>query len=330
MPFWAAFGAVAALSAAAMAASAVPAFRPVIGIWLPYAAIVIFLAGFARRTWLWARAPVPFRIPTTAGQQRSLGWVKPGRLESPSSTTGVVGRMALEVLLFRSLFRNNQPELRPGPRVTHAEAKWLWLGALAFHWSLAIVVLRHLRFFLEPVPTFVTALARVDGFFEIGVPEVFVTDVGIAAALAYLLTRRLRDPLLRYLSQFSDHFALLLLGAIVTTGLLLRHLTKTDLPAVKASALGLVTFAPAVPANAGTVFFAHLALVAVLLAYFPFSKLLHAPGVLLSPTRNQANDSRGRRHVNPWNAPVPVHGYAEWEDEFREKMRASGLPLEKG
>jgi nitrate reductase gamma subunit len=330
MPFWAALGAVAALSAAAMAASAVPALRPFLAIWLPYAAIVTFLAGLARRTWLWARAPEPFRIPTTAGQQRSLAWITPGRLESPSSAAGVAGRMALEVLCFRSLFRNTRSELRPGPRVTHAEAKWLWLGALAFHWSLAIALARHLRFFLEPVPAFVTALARADGFFEVGMPEVLLTDVVISVGLGYLLVRRLRDPLLRYISQVSDYFALLLCGAIVATGLLMRHATKTDLPAIKASALGLVTFAPTVPAAAGLVFFVHLALVAVLLGYFPFSKLLHAPGILLSPTRNQANDSRRRRHVNPWNPPVPVHGYAAWEDEYREKMRASGLPLERG
>jgi nitrate reductase gamma subunit len=86
MPFWAALGAVAALSAAAMAASAVPALRPVLAIWLPYAAIVLFLAGLTRRTWLWARAPEPFRIPTTAGQQRSLAWIAPGRSRARRAT----------------------------------------------------------------------------------------------------------------------------------------------------------------------------------------------------------------------------------------------------
>jgi hypothetical protein len=36
-----------------------------------------------------------------------------------------------------------------------------------------------------------------------------------------------------------------------------------------------------------------------------------------------------RRHINPWNAPVKVHTYAEYEDEFRAKMKAVGLPVEK-
>jgi hypothetical protein len=35
------------------------------------------------------------------------------------------------------------------------------------------------------------------------------------------------------------------------------------------------------------------------------------------------------RHVNPWNYPVDVHTYAEYEDDFREKMVEAGLPVDK-
>ena len=59
------------------------------------------------------------------------------------------------------------------------------------------------------------------------------------------------------------------------------------------------------------------------------TKMVHAAGMWLSPTRNQANDGRRRRHVNPWNAPAPFHTYEEWEDEFREKLQAAGLPIER-
>ena len=69
--------------------------------------------------------------------------------------------------------------------------------------------------------------------------------------------------------------------------------------------------------------------VCVLLAYFPFSKLMHLGGVFLSPTRNMANTTRMVRHINPWNAPVPLHTYEEYEDEFREKMIEAGLPVDK-
>ncbi len=76
-------------------------------------------------------------------------------------------------------------------------------------------------------------------------------------------------------------------------------------------------------------FFGHLLLVCVLIAYLPFSKLMHMIGVFLSPTRNLANNNRAVRHVNPWDYPVKVHTYEEYEDEFRDKMKAAGVPVEK-
>jgi hypothetical protein len=52
-------------------------------------------------------------------------------------------------------------------------------------------------------------------------------------------------------------------------------------------------------------------------------------GVFLSPTRNLANNNRSVRHVNPWNYPVKVHTYEEYEEEFREFMKDAGIPVEK-
>jgi hypothetical protein len=42
-----------------------------------------------------------------------------------------------------------------------------------------------------------------------------------------------------------------------------------------------------------------------------------------------ANSNRVRRHINPWNPAIEGHSYAEWEDEFRDKLKASGYALEK-
>ena len=105
--------------------------------------------------------------------------------------------------------------------------------------------------------------------------------------------------------------------------------SQVDLINVKELAIGLFTFQPVIPQGIGVIFFIHLFLVSSLIAYFPFSKLLHMPGIFLSPTRNLANNSRMKRHVNPWNSPVRVHTYEEYEDEFREKMKEAGLPVEK-
>jgi nitrate reductase gamma subunit len=339
--------AVLALAGLAAFGGMVQATRPIVAVALPAAAFIVFAAGILVRVTRWALAPEPFRIPVTCGQQKSLPWIKSSWIENPSRRAGVMVRMALEVLVFRSLFRHtrsswtSEPVVladgsaaggdgdRDGrPRLVDREQKWLWLAALAFHWSMLVVVLRHLRFFAEPVPSIAAALASADGFFQMGSPTLFLTDVTVFAGLGYLLLRRLCDAQVRFISLFQDYFALYLLLAIAGTGVLMRYVVRQDVIAAKQLAMGLVSLAPVVPAGTGVLLAVHLCLVSVLLAYLPFSKLVHFAGVVLSPTRNLANTSRMRRHVNPWNAPVGVHTYEEWEDEFRDKIRAAGLPVE--
>jgi nitrate reductase gamma subunit len=298
------------------------------GVILPYAAFIAFLAGVFYRVVNWAAVPVPFRIPTTCGQQKSLPWIKNNYLESPYNTAGVLGRMALEVLLFRSLFRNTKVQLA-GSRAVYGGAKWLWLAGLAFHWSFLLILLRHFRFFSEPVLPFVGLLAGVDGFFTVSVPTVFFTDVALLLAVTYLFLRRAFIPQLRYISLASDYFPLFLILGVALSGFLMRHLYKVDLLKVKELAMGWVSFSPVIPEGIGLSFYIHLFLVSALLIYFPMSKLMHMGGVFLSPTRNLANNNRMKRHVNPWNYPVKVHTYQEYEDEFRDKMKAAGIPVEK-
>lgn len=299
------------------------------GIVLPYAALAVFLIGMVYRVLLWAGAPVPFHIPTVCGQQRSHPWLRRDPLGSPSGTLETVGRMAGEILLFRSLFRNTRVGLTPAERVTYRSDKLLWLGALAFHWSFLLIFLRHLRFFLEPTPGIVHFLEAADGFFQLTVPTFLLSNAAIVLALLYLLGRRLLNAQVRYISLPSDYLALFLLLGVVASGITMRYLTKVDLVHVKELSLGLATFRPVLPDGIGLPFFFHIALVSLLFLYFPFSKLVHMGGVFLSPTRNLANDSRRRRHVNPWNPDVEVHTYAQWEEEFRDKLAASGIPLDR-
>jgi len=299
------------------------------GIIFPYLAVAAFLFGIIYRVIKWAKSPVPFHITTVAGQQKSLSWIKNSKLDSPHSTLGVVGRMALEILLFRSLFRNTKAELKDGPALVYGSSKYLWLGALVFHWSFLVIVLRHFRYFTEPIPSFVLFLQNYDGLFQIGLPVLYITNVAILATLTFLFLRRLTDSKLKYISLASDYFPLFLIISIAVTGILMRYFTKVDIVSVKELAVGLFSFNPVIPQGIGIMFYIHLFLVSVLLAYFPFSKLLHMPGVFLSPTRNLANNSRMKRHINPWNKPVRIHTYEEYEDEFRDKMKAAGLPLDK-
>ncbi len=299
------------------------------GVALPMAAAVVFLAGFVWRIMGWAKSPVPFRIPTTGGQQRSLDWIKPARLDSPYTTTGTVGRMILEVLTFRSLFRNTKAELKDGPRLVYWSSKWLWLFALLFHYCFLVIFIRHFRLFLEPVPFGITLVETLDGLMQIGVPRFYITDALIVAALLFLLCRRLFDKKLRYISLPADYLPLLLLLGLVGTGICMRYLGKADIASVKVFTMGLVTFHPTIPEGGLPVlFFMHLCFLSTLLIYFPFSKLMHMGGVFLSPTRNLPNNSRAVRHINPWNPPKKYHTYAEYEDDFRDLMDEAGLPLE--
>jgi nitrate reductase gamma subunit len=310
----------------------------VFGIIFPYLAIITFSVGAISRVMGWARSAVPFCIPTTGGQQKSLPWIKQAKIDNPSSKSAVVVRMIFEVLLFRSLFRNTRMKLKEGPQITYNLEIFLWLGALAFHYSFFVVVVRHLRLFTEPVPFFVTLLENVDGFFrmeilydaiQFGVPGIYLSGLVLLAAVTYLFLRRLFIAQVRYVSLAADFFPLFLIMGIAFTGILMRYFTKTHLVAAKELAMGLVTFHPHIPEGVGGVFYVHLFFVCILLAYFPFSKLMHLGGIFLSPTRNMAANTREFRHINPWNYPVPVHTYQEYEDEFREKMIEAGLPVDK-
>jgi len=300
------------------------------GVVIPYAALGIFLLGVIYRVVKWGSSPVPFRIPTTCGQQKSLPWIKQNKIENPSGSLGVIVRMALEVLVFRSLFRNLKTELKEG-KVVYGWEKWLWMAGLAFHWSFLIILVRHLRFFMENVPPLLKTIESLDSFLQVGVPLFYITDAVILVAVTYLFFRRVYIPQIKYISLAADYFPLFLILGIAVTGVLMRYFFKVHIVGVKVLAMGLINFKPdpKILNEIGVLFYIHLFLISILFAYFPFSKLMHLGGVFLSPTRNLANNSREVRHINPWNYPVHVHTYEEYENDFRDKMKAAGLPVEK-
>ncbi|MBW2408496.1 MAG: sulfate reduction electron transfer complex DsrMKJOP subunit DsrM [Deltaproteobacteria bacterium] len=310
----------------------------VFGIIIPYLAVLVFIVGFILKITNWSRSAVPFRIPTTGGQQKSLPWVEHSKFDSPATRWQVVVRMALEILTFRSLFRNTRMRLKEGSRVSYQLEIFLWVGALAFHYAFLTVAIRHMRFFTEPVPFFVQLLENVDSFFrmeflfpqfQFGLPGVYLSGLVLLVAVVYLFSRRIFVAQVKYISLASDYFPLFLIFGIAFTGILMRYVIKIDVAAAKELTMGLVTFRPTIPDGVGTVFYVHLFFVSILLAYFPFSKLMHLGGIFLSPTRNLTTDTRAKRHINPWNYPVPVHTYEEYEDEFRDKMVEAGLPVDK-
>jgi len=226
-----------------------------------YFAAAVLAAGLVVRIVGYARTPAPLKIPTTP---------------APTTTGGVALRMVREVVFFESLFKGNL---------------WTWAFGWLFHASLALVLVRHLRYFTEPVWTWVT-LAQPFGMYA-----AFTMAIGLAG----LWARRFLVDRVRYISTKSDHLMLAMLLAIALSGLSLKYLFHTDIVAVKAFFLGLMMF-DWQPLPASGALYVHLLLVAALMIVFPFSKLLHAPGLFFSPSRNQADDPRESRHLAPWAA----------------------------
>ncbi len=300
------------------------------GIVIPYLAITIFIVGFIRKVVYWAKSPVPFRIPTTCGQANSLPWIKQNKIECPSTTSGVLKRMFLEVFLFRSLFRNTRATISDGPKLRYRSSKSLWLFALMFHYAFLVIIVRHMRLFTDPMPFFVPILEFLDGSLQIGTPPVYISDLIILLGLLLLFSRRIFLPKIKYISLPADYFPLFLIFAIASTGCTMRFWDRVDVVNIKHLAVGLASFHPAIIGPINPLFYVHIFLVSTLLVYFPFSKLMHMGGVFMSPTRNLANNSRMVRHINPWNDPaLTPHSYAAYEDDFREVMVEANIPVDK-
>ncbi len=228
---------------------------------LYYVAAIILIGGLAYRVYEYAKTPAPLNIPTTP---------------APTTAMGVRMRMFREVAFFESLFKSN---------------KWIWVFGYLFHVGLALVLLRHIRYFQEPVWFWVEFIQ----------PFGMYASIAMVVGLAGLWARRFLVDRVRYISTPSDHLMLALLIAIALSGMMMTFVSHTDIVQLKAFAHGLVTFNWQ-PLPSDGPLLVHLFLVAVLMIIFPISKLLHVPGVFFSPTRNQVDNPRERRHIAPWAA----------------------------
>ncbi len=228
-----------------------------------YAATLLLVVGLALRIKLYASTPAPLKIPT---------------MPAPLTKSGAAFRIFKEVAFFESLFKSN---------------RWIWVFAVLFHAGLALVLLRHVRYFQADVWTIITLIQ----------PFGIYGGMAMVAGLLGLWARRLVQERIRYITGPSDHLMLALLVVIGVTGLGMKYVMHTDIVAVKAYFLGLLRFniqdLPTDP-----LLLIHLGAVAILMIVFPFSKLLHAPGVFFSPSRNQVDDPREKRHLAPWAAPM--------------------------
>ena len=224
-----------------------------------YVATLILFIGLAYRIYEYSIIPSPLKIPTPP---------------APKTKSGVVIRLFREVVFFESLF---------------SATKWTWLFGWLFHFGLFLDMLRHLRYFIDPVWLWVVI---IQPFGKYGSILMFVGLVG-------LLTRRIIVDRVRYISSPSDHLMLVLLLSITTTGMAMSFYLGADVISVKSFFIGLMTFnIQNIPSD--VVLVSHLIMVASLMIIFPYSKLLHAPGLFFSPSRNQVDNAREKRHVAKW------------------------------
>jgi len=193
---------------------------------------------------------------------------------APTTKTGVALRMLREVVFFESLFKGN---------------KWTWVFGWIFHFGLFLVTLRHLRYFIDPV------------WLPIRLVQPFGIYGGMAmvVGLAGLWARRFLVDRVRYISSTTDHLMLALLVLLGLSGLAMTYVVHVDVVAVKLFFRGLLSFDLS-PLPADPLLFLHLFLVAILMIVFPFSKLLHVPGLFFSPSRNQVDNPREARHIADW------------------------------
>ena len=245
---------------------------------LPYIAAGLFVWGLWMNIRRWRRAADPFKIPLTP---------------SPDSRGGIIRRVAREIFFFETVRRNSFPR---------------WIAVLAVHYGLLLVLLGHLRYFVQPVPEVLAILA--------GGPKRAAGAV-FFVGLIIMLGRRLISRPMIYLSKAEDYLALGLVLAVAGTGLYVRGGWPADLVDVKSLGLGLVLLHPYIPESPG-LFGLHFFLALLLLAYLPFSKFMHAAGLIFSPILTQLDDAPLRRHVKPLETPpaeeaIRLRGRRSWQ-----------------
>ncbi len=219
----------------------------------PYIALLVFVGGIAYQIYRW------FKKPPVAGHLSLF--------PRPKGRLGRVLDMLVDMFTLKGLFRVNKP---------------LWIGGFFMHLGLLLLLTGHVRAFTDYY-----FLWDLLGWGD-EQTEVFSAVAGTIAGLLfmiplfYLLARRFSGAV-KWLSTPEDYFALVLLLGIAITGNHMRFVLHVDSHEIRNFFHGLASFDwQPVPRSAGTSFFYHFAFVQLLMVYFPFSKLMHTIGTVLS------------------------------------------------
>lgn len=309
--------------------------RQAVGIILPPAALGVCFLGLFWKMARWSVTPVPFPITLTTGQQLALGWIKPAWLRAPASKSAAALRTLFDALLFLPLFRNSRARmLARSERLIFQPAWSLWFLTVVFHYSLALVCLRHLRFLFDSVPAWLKRIMELDGWLQLGVPRLWWSGFLLCLALLCLLGRRALNPPMRKISLFSDHIALLFLLAIASTGLCLRYVARGDMLAISAYVHNIPGLQGVGLSDVPPLFLLHLGLACGLLMYLPFSKLTHGLGLFFTPTLNARSDTRRVSPSRKQRTPRVFSDNAPYANRFHRELdmphSSSKMPATSG
>ena len=221
---------------------------------LPYVAIAVFIVAMIYRLYIWKKLAAPSMT------------LFPAPADEKTNKQNVLK----EALFFRSLFGGDRA---------------LWAFAWVFHVVLLLIFLGHLRVF-----TNVDSILMASGMSDESI-QAMSAGVGGAAgvvilvATVLLLARRLALPRVREITGPADYLALLLIGAIIITGNMMRFGAEHfDLTLTRQYFAGLGTFNNVLDAAAlkNNLFVVHMCLALLLILCMPFSKLLHSGGVFFT------------------------------------------------
>jgi len=229
--------------------------RILVGVVLPYVAVLVFLGGMIYRLSTWKKLASPsmtlFPAPATE-QENKLNVIK-------------------EVLFFKSLFA--------GDRV-------LWVFAWVFHAVLALIFVGHFRVFTGLIDATLAALGMSpEGIQAMSGSAGGAAGVLILVMVALLLVRRMTLQRAREITGGADYFALGLIGVIILTGNAMRFgPAHFDLTLTRDYFTSLATFSnvTAMQALENNLFLLHMCLAFGLLMWIPFSKILHFGGIFFT------------------------------------------------
>jgi len=218
-------------------------------------AVLVFVIAMVFRVRSWMRLPAPsmtlFPAPSPEGKANVLNTAK-------------------EAVFFRSLYKGDRA---------------LWLFAWAFHVVLALIFVGHVRVVSNVDQVFMSM-----GMTEAGIQGMSSGAGGAAGVIilvtaVVLLLRKLLIPRVKEITSVSDILALVLIGAILVTGNMMRFGAEHfDLNLTREYFANLASFGGAADAQAlqNGVFLTHMGLALLLLMYIPFSKILHFGGIFFT------------------------------------------------